>query len=59
MTEALSVLQEKKLVESGYGKVKVLKTKALEKLSCHCFQSAKEAIEEYVHDIKAYKRSMA
>jgi hypothetical protein len=59
VTEALAVLQEKKLVESGYGKVKVLRTKALAKLSCHCFQSAKEAIEEYLDDLKAYKRSMA
>ena len=59
VTEALAVLQQKKMVDSGYGKVKVLKSKALEKVSCDCYQLAKEAIEEYLHDIKAYKRSMA
>ena len=59
VTEALAVLQEKKLVESGYGKVKVLKSTALEKVSCDCFQLAKQAIEEYLEDMKAYKRSMA
>ena len=59
VTEALAVLQEKKLVDSGYGKVKLLKSKAIEKVSCDCFQLAKQAIEEYIHDIKSYKRSMA
>ncbi len=59
VTEALAVLEEKKLVDSGYGKVKLLKSKAMEKVSCACFQLAKQAIEEYIDDIKAYKRSMA
>jgi Crp-like helix-turn-helix protein len=59
VTESLAALQEKKLVESGYGKVKVLKLKALEKVSCDCFQLAKQAIEEYLDDLKAYKQSMA
>src|SRR5918994_4392365 len=58
VTETLAVLQEKKLVESGYGKVRVLKSKALEKVSCDCFQLAKQSIEDYLHDIKAFKRSM-
>jgi hypothetical protein len=55
----LAILQEKKLVDSGYGKVKLLKSKAMERVSCDCFQLAKQAIEEYIHDIKSYKRSMA
>ena len=55
----MAVLQEKKLVESGYGQVKVLKLKALEKVSCDCFQLAKQAIDEYLDDLKAYKQSMA
>lgn len=59
VTEALAVLQERKLVDSGYGKVKILKSKEMEKVSCDCFQLAREAIEEYLHDIKAYRRSMA
>ncbi|HKT36227.1 MAG TPA: helix-turn-helix domain-containing protein [Nitrospira sp.] len=59
VTEALAVLQKKKLVDAGYGKVKVLKSKALEKVSCDCFQLAKQAIDDYLLDIKAYKRSMA
>jgi hypothetical protein len=59
VTEALAVLQGKKLVDAGYGKVKLLKSQALEKVSCDCFQLAKEAIEEYLRDMKAYRRSMA
>jgi hypothetical protein len=59
VTEALAVLQKKKLVDSGYGNVKLLKSKAMEKVSCDCFQLAKQAIEEYIHDIKVHKRSMA
>ena len=59
MTESLAVLQEKKLVEAGYGKVKLLKSKALGKVSCDCFELAKDAIEGYLDDLKAYKRSMA
>jgi len=59
VTEALAVLQDKQLVESGYGKVTVLKSKALEKVSCDCFQLAKQAIEEYLRDMKAYKRSLS
>ena len=59
VTEALAVLQGKKLVDAGYGKVKLLKSQALEKVSCDCFQLAKEAIEEYLRDTKAYRRSMA
>ena len=59
VTEALAVLQEKNLLESGYGKIKVLKSKALEKVSCDCFQLAKEAIDDYLVDIKGYRRSLA
>ena len=59
VTEALAVLQERKLVESGYGKVTVLRSKALEKVTCDCFQLAKQAIEEYFDDLKSYKRAMA
>ena len=59
VTETLAFLQKQKLVESGYGKVTVLKSKALQKVSCDCFQLAKEAIEEYLGDLKAYRRSMA
>ena len=58
VTEALAVLQQKKLVESGYGRVTVLKSKALEKVTCDCFQLAKQAIEEYLNDLKSYKRAM-
>jgi histone H3/H4 len=38
---------------------RLLKEKALEKVSCDCFELAKQAIEEYLLDIQAYKRSMA
>jgi DNA-binding transcriptional regulator YhcF (GntR family) len=59
VTEALAVLQTKKLVDAGYGKVRVLRSSALQDVSCGCFGLAKQAIEDYLHDIKAYKRSMA
>ena len=59
VTEALAILQQKKLVESGYGKVTVLKSKALEKVTCDCFELAMKAIEEYLDDLKCYKRAMA
>lgn len=59
VTEALADLHEKRLVDSGYGKVKLLRSKALEKVSCDCFQLAKQAIDDYLHDMKAFKRSRA
>lgn len=58
VTEALAILQEKKMVDSGYGKVKVLKAKAMEEISCDCFHLARQAIEEYLRDMKAYKQSL-
>jgi hypothetical protein len=56
ITEALAVLQEKKIVEHRYGKVKILKIREMGKVSCECFKLAKQAIEEYFRDIEAYKR---
>jgi hypothetical protein len=59
ITEALAILQEKKIVEHGYGKVKILKIREMGKVSCGCFKLAKQAVEEYFRDIEAYKRSIS
>lgn len=57
ITEALAGLQDKKIVDYGYGKVRLLKMREMGKISCDCFNLAKQAIEEYIRDIKATKRS--
>ena len=59
VTEALAIFHKKRLVDAGYGKIKLLQSKALQKISCDCFQLAKQAIEEYVDDLRSYKRSLA
>jgi DNA-binding transcriptional regulator YhcF (GntR family) len=57
ITEALAGLQERKIVDYGYGKVRLLKMREMGKVSCDCFKLAKQTIEEYIRDIKATKRS--
>ena len=54
ISEALAGLQDRKIVRYGYRQVELSNERALEKLSCECFPTVKEAIDEFLRDIKSY-----
>jgi hypothetical protein len=44
-------------VTYGYGQVELQNLSALKNVACECFVLAKQAIEEYLTDIKSYRSS--
>ena len=54
ITEALAALQDKKLIRYGYREVELVNVRGMEKLSCECFPTVKDAIDDFLRDIKSY-----
>lgn len=57
ITEALAALQNKKLIRYGYREVELVNVRGMEKLSCECFPTVKDAIDDFLRDIKSYPTS--
>lgn len=54
VSETLGVFQRHDLVRYGYGKVELVDIEKLKDVSCECFDLARQAIECYLDDIRAY-----
>jgi hypothetical protein len=59
VSEALASLQERKIIRYGYRQVELSNARAMGKLSCECFPAVKDAIDDFVRDIKSYPNSHA
>jgi DNA-binding transcriptional regulator YhcF (GntR family) len=57
VTNALAAFEKQKIVTYGYGQVELRNLFALKNAACECFLLAKQAIEEYLTDIKSYRHS--
>lgn len=57
ISEALASLQDQKIIRYGYRQVELSNERGLEKLSCECFPTVKEAIDDFLRDIKGYTNS--
>jgi DNA-binding transcriptional regulator YhcF (GntR family) len=54
ISQALAMFHDKGMVNSGYGKVELIDVRAMEESACECFKLAKEAIDDYLTDIKHF-----
>jgi hypothetical protein len=54
VSEALASLQERKIIRYGYRQVELRNSRAMEKLSCECFPTVKDAIDDFLQDITTY-----
>jgi DNA-binding transcriptional regulator YhcF (GntR family) len=57
VSEALADLKEKKIIRYGYRQVELSNARAMAKLSCECFPTVKDAIDEFLMDLKSYPNS--
>jgi hypothetical protein len=57
VTNALATFEKQNIVAYGYGQVELQNLSALKTVACECFLLAKQAIEEYLTDIKSYRNS--
>lgn len=57
ISEALAELQDKKIVRYSYRQVELSNMRAMEKLSCECFPTVRETIDDFLRDIKNYSSS--
>ncbi len=55
ISETLADLQRRGLVTYGYGKIDLTDIRGLERISCECFSLARQAIDEYLADIRQYR----
>jgi hypothetical protein len=53
VSEALGALQDKKMIRYGYREVELTNIRSIEKLSCECFPTVKDAIDDFLRDIKS------
>lgn len=56
VTAALSAFQDRGLAKYSYGKVELVDRRAMEKATCECFGLAKQAVHEFLRDIKSYEK---
>jgi hypothetical protein len=54
VTNALAAFEKQDVVTYGYGQLKLHNLSGLESVACECFVLAKQAIQEYLTDIKSY-----
>ena len=54
VSESLASLQDRKIIRYGYRQVELTNARAMGKLSCECFPTVKDAIDDYLRDIKSY-----
>jgi hypothetical protein len=59
ISEALAELQDKKIIKYSYRQVELSNMRAMEKLSCECFPTVKETIDDFLRDLKHYPASMS
>jgi CRP-like cAMP-binding protein len=57
VTNALAAFEKQDIVTYRYGQVELQNLSALKNAACECFLLAKQAIEEYLTDIKSYRHS--
>jgi hypothetical protein len=57
VTNALAAFEKQDIVTYGYGQVELQNLSGLKNVACECFVLAKQAIEEYLTDIKSYRNS--
>lgn len=57
ISEALADLQDKKIIRYGYRQMELSNIRAMEKLSCECFPTVRETIDDFLRDIKNYPTS--
>lgn len=57
ISEALADLQDKRMIRYSYRQVVLSNMRALEKLSCECFPTVKDTIDDFLRDLKNYPAS--
>jgi hypothetical protein len=57
ISEALASLQEEEIIKYGYREVELNNLRRLGELSCECFPTVKEAIDQFLRDLKSYTNS--
>ena len=54
VTETLASLQDRRIIRYGYRQVELTNARAMGQLSCECFPTVKDAIDDFLRDIKRY-----
>jgi CRP-like cAMP-binding protein len=57
ISDALADLKAKKIIRYGYREVEVCNKRNMEKISCECFPMVREAIDDFLLDLKNYPNS--
>ena len=55
VTKILTALQKQGIVAYAYGKLELQNVGALKKIACECFSLAKQAIDDYLTEIRSYR----
>jgi CRP-like cAMP-binding protein len=53
VSEALASLHDEKIIRNGYREVELTNVRDLEKVSCECFPSVKDTIDEFLRDLRS------
>ena len=57
VSESLASLQGRKIIRYGYRQVELTNARAIEKLSCECYPTVKDAIGDFLQDLTSYPHS--
>jgi Mn-dependent DtxR family transcriptional regulator len=55
VSEALASLHDEKIIRNGYREVELTNVRDLAKLSCECFPSVKDTIDEFLRDLRSQR----